>query len=429
MARPAFFVLGLSHHTATLAAREQASLDDRQARAVLRRLSADERVEHAMVVSTCNRTEIYATSSVAGAEDGLREALERASGVGSATLACSGYVLREREAIAHLFRVAAGLDSALLGETEIVGQLRRAAERSEQEGMLGDLLGEAHRRALLAGRRVRRETAISRGSTSLASLVARQALEVQRDGAIVLVGAGRLVAAVAGALAGAGAPRLVIVNRTIAAARRLAALHGAQALTLEELPTCLAEADVIVSATGAPHAVLTAAQLRQCRDYRPLAIFDLAVPRDVEPAAAALPGVQLHDIDELQSLADEARRARMADVEPAMAILRGEVDRFQQWLRDLAVSPVIEELWRRAEQLRREELAHRCGDLPESERAHIDAMTASLVRKLLEGPVRRLRVAAENGSTAHAELMRELFALDDPPPPVLHVLDGYAGAA
>jgi len=427
-------VLGLSHHTATLAAREQVALDDAQARVVSRLLAADPRVGEAMVLSTCNRTEIYATAAVrADGETALRRALQAGCNVGVATVASSSYVLCDGDAVEHLFRVAAGLDSAVLGESEIAGQLRRAAERAEQEGVAGAVLGEAVRRALVAGRRVRRETRVAQGSTSLATAVARSACAHQRDGAIVMVGAGQLIEGIALALHGQGARDLVVVNRTLATAQRIAAAVSGRAVDLGRLRDELGGADVVISATDAPRPVLTAAMVHRAAPGRALAIFDLAVPRDVEPGVGRLAHVTVCDIDEVHVRLERARDARRQDLDAAHALIGDEARRFGDWHREMAVAPVIAELWRRAEEVRRSEVARRGAALDAEEAERLDAATAAIVRRLLDGPTKRLRAAARAGAVPDVgALLGEPPAAPAPAParPRLRVVTwGERGAA
>jgi len=250
-------VLGLSHQTAGLAAREKAALDDMRSRAMLRGFRDDPSIREAVVLSTCNRTEIYAVSEASeGGEQALRRALLEATSLGAATLACAGYALFEGDAAQHLFRVAAGLESAILGETEIAGQVRAAARRAGQEGTLGTVLAAAFDRSLAAAGRVRRQTGISAGATSIASVVAGLVGSARDPAApgrsVVLLGAGRLAQSLARPLAALPAVELAIVNRTPASARRLADRHGASAVRFDRLAHELANADALVCATSAP---------------------------------------------------------------------------------------------------------------------------------------------------------------------------------
>ena len=415
--RDVILVLGVSHTTATLATRERVALTEADTRAALDRLAADPRVHEAVVLSTCNRTELYAVTRAAGeGEAALREALQRHSSAGPATLACSSYVLADDVAAEHLFRVASGLDSAVLGESEIVGQLRKAVALSEHAGMLGRLLDGAFDHAFVAGRRVRRGTAIGRGSTSLAAVVAKEAIARQEDRGVLMIGAGSLARSVAGALGGLGAPRLMVANRTESTGRQLAEAHGAEAVPWPALDRALARADVVVSATGAPGAILTFARLEAIAPARrPRALFDLALPRDVEPTVGALPGLVLHDLEQIQARIERNRAARRADLERAETLVRDEVQRFAGWRRDLTVAPAVHAVWRRAETIRRNELA-RCGQLDPDELERLDRITAAVVRKLLDGPTKRIRAAAAEGAAPRLQVFRELFELDEERP-------------
>jgi glutamyl-tRNA reductase len=420
-------VLGVSHHTATLATRELVALAENDMRTVLRGLAGDARVREAVVVSTCNRTELYAVARTpADGQAALLEVLQRHSVAGAAALASAGYLLDDDRAAEHLFRVAAGLESAVLGESEIVGQLRAAVALSAEAGMRGRLLGGAFDQALAAGRKVRRRTAIARGSTSLAAVVARAAIANQQHRGVLVIGAGAVARSVAGTLSGLGARRLMIANRSEAAARALADTHGAEALPLRALDRALPRADVVVAATGAPRAILTAGRLAAvASDSRPRAVFDLAVPRNVEPAVATVPGVALHDIEQILATLELNRAVRRADVARAGAMVRDEADRFAAWRDALTVAPAVRTVWRRAEEIRQAELAA-CGPLDPAELERLDRVTAALVRKLLDGPTKRLRAA---GAGSRLEAFRELFDVDVAPALRLVEWDDKAGAA
>lgn len=409
-------VVGVSHQTAGLAAREQVALDDGRARGVLRGLREEPGVCEAVVLSTCNRTEIYAVSeSAREAEQAVRRALLERTSLGAATLACAGYTLFELDAVEHLFRVAAGLESAILGETEIGGQVRSAARRAEQERTLGPVLAGAFEQSLVAARRVRRRTGISVGATSVASVVAELVggaeLATSRR-RIVLLGAGRFARSLAGALAAVPAAELVVVNRTVAVARELAERHGATAATLDCLEAELRDADAVVCATDAPHPIISAATIARVVGgrQRPLLVVDLAVPRDVEPSAGSVPGVAVYDIDAVQQLVSRNVAVRRREAEAAAAMVRGETERFAAWRIGLDAAPVVRSVWRQAERLRREELARVAGALSAEERDRLDRLSASLVGKLLHGPCERLRAAcAQSDGAAHVESFRMLF--------------------
>jgi glutamyl-tRNA reductase len=408
-------VLGLSHQTARLAARERGALDDARARTVLRGLRDDPSIREAVVLSTCNRTEIYALAeSPASGEQTLRRTLLEGTALGAATLACSGYALFERDAAEHLFRVAAGLESAILGETEIAGQVRAAARRARDEAMLGTFLAAAFERSLAAAGRARRRTGISAGATSIASLVA-ELIGSAAPTRAVLLGAGRLAQSVAGPLAAAPGVELTFVNRTAAGARRLADRHGATAVGLERLEDELSDADVLVCATNAPHEIVGTALIGRATDgrRRPLLIVDLAVPRDVDPAASLMPEVTLYDIDAVQQMVGRNLAARQREAQAAAELVRVETERFLVWRRELDAVPAVRSVWRQAEQLRRAELARIAGALSADERERLEHLTASLLVKLLHGPCERLRAACTMpDGAAHVDTFRMLFGVD-----------------
>jgi glutamyl-tRNA reductase len=325
--------VGLSHRTATVALRERAALTEPSARALLGDLRTTTAVTAAAVLSTCNRTEMYGLAAAPGAVEALREALAARGRLDAEAVAAAGYAHTGVDALAHLFRVTAGLDSLVVGEPEIQHQVRRAAEVAGEEGTLGGALEEAFRRAVTAGRRVRRETGIGRGAVSTASVgveLARRALGDLRGRPALVVGAGAMASSMARALARHGVDGPVVCNRTAAAARRLAAEVGGRAAALGALPAELERADLVVACTGAPEPVLgrrTAARALARRGGRPLVCIDLAMPRDVEPGVATLDGMVLFDVDDLRMAADANRSGRAREARRAEAIVAAEVAR------------------------------------------------------------------------------------------------------
>jgi glutamyl-tRNA reductase len=410
-------VLGLSHRTAHLEAREQAALSDHRARRVLRELASEASVSEAAVLSTCNRTEIYAVARTVDGEPAIRQTLLRHTAVGASTLACASYLLRGDDAVEHLFRVTAGLESAILGESEIAGQVRGAAARSAAEGLLGPDLKITFDHALAAAARVRRRTGIGVGATSLASAVAElvEASKSGGQGRTVLVGAGRMGQAIAGALAGRRDGELVVLNRTFATAEEVAARFAARAGSLEHLEEELRIADTLVCATDAPHPVVQAAVVEGTMRARraPLLVVDLAVPRDVEPAAAAVRGVTVHDIDAVGLLVRRNLEARRSQVDQAGGLIRDEVAHLASRRSELDAMPVVRAAWRRAERLRQNELARACAGLSAEERTRLETVTAGLVRKLLHDPCERVRFASSTpDGPGHLASFRMLFGLD-----------------
>jgi glutamyl-tRNA reductase len=326
--------VGLSHRTAAVALRERAALSEPAARALLGDLRSTPAVSAAAVLSTCNRTELYAIAAAPDGVEALRGALAARGRLPAGAVAAAGFALADRAALEHLFRVAAGLESLVLGEPEIQHQVRRAAALAAEEGTLGRELGDVFRRALSAGRRVRRETGIGRGAVSTASVgveLARRALGDLRGRHVVVIGAGAMASSMARALARNGVAGVVVCNRTVAAARRLADEVGGRGIGLGGLATELGSADLVVAATGAPAPLLrrpvAARALRSRAPGRPLVCIDLAMPRDVEPTVAALDGVVLFDVDDLRLMADANRFERAVAARRADAIVAAEVAR------------------------------------------------------------------------------------------------------
>jgi glutamyl-tRNA reductase len=393
-------VCGLSHQSAAIEAREAAALDDAAARAVLRGLRGHGGIDEAAVLSTCNRTELYVVARTgAEARAAARAALLEHTQLDASTLDAHAFALWDAAAAEHLFRVAAGLESAVLGETEISAQVRAAAGRARDEGTLGPLLAAAFRHAHTASRRVRRATAISAGATSLSSVVAQLVADRCGPGRtrIAVLGAGQLAARLAGALAGRGLGDLVILNRTEAAASALAARHGAASGPLDRIGAQLRGADAVIVATQAPQPVIDVAAVRAAllSRERPLVVIDLALPRNVAPDVSGLDSVDLYDLDAIQAIVGRNSDARRREAEAAAELLRGELARFAAWQQQAGAAPLVRELWREAERVRSHELA-RIGGLTESERLRLDCITRSLVRRLLHAPAQRLREACES---------------------------------
>jgi glutamyl-tRNA reductase len=325
-------VVGLSHRTAPVAFREQAALTQSTARALLGDLRAMPGVSAAAVLSTCNRTEAYAVVAPPAGVAPLRDALAARGRLRSEQVAAAGYAHTGPDALRHLFRVASGLDSMVVGESEIQHQVRAAAAMAAEEDTLG-ILDETFRDAVATGRRVRRETGIGRGPVSTASVcveLARHALGNLTGRRALIVGAGPMASSGARALARNGAAQIVVANRTLAHARRLAAELGGRGIGLSALVAEVARADLVVACTGAPAPVLRRAEVAQAvrgRADRPLVIVDLAVPRDVEASVASLDGVVLLDMDDLRLTTEANRAGRAIEALRGEAIVAREVAR------------------------------------------------------------------------------------------------------
>lgn len=415
--------VGLTHRTAPVEIREQFALADEELKVVLDTLRSETAVHEAVVLSTCNRTEAYIAASAfhAGAAAikatlaGLRPALAH-----SLTDWLEEYV--QLEAVRHLFRVCSGLDSQILGETEILGQVREAYRLASAHGATGTYLDSLFQQALATGKRVHTETSLSRVPVSIGSAavtLAERRLGGLAGRTVLLVGAGEIAQLAARHVQAAGTGRMLVANRTLTRADAVAQQFAGEAVQWAGLATALAEADVVISGTGARKPVLTAALVGQAaarRGGRPLLIIDIAVPRDVEPAAATLPDVYLYDIDDLQVVVQAGQREREAEAEQAEAIVAAEVDRFAAWLKERAVAPIIKCLYKKAEEMRQHELRrlfNRLPDLTPRQRELITQMTGSLIGKMLSDPTMRLKeFAAESEGQWYAEAVSRLFNLD-----------------
>ena len=393
-----FTLVGLSHHVAPVELRERVTLGLDDAAGLARSLG------DAVCLSTCNRTELYLAEID---ESDAVAALEDVAGV---PLDGVLYRLHEDAAAMHLFRVAAGLDSLVPGEGEILGQVRAAFESVDA----GPLLDHVFRQALGVGKRVRTETAIGESPASVSSAAAALAAQVFGDlqgRRVLLIGAGRIGELAASNLSSRGATIAFVANRTTDSARQLAHQFGGSALRLEDVASHLGDVDVVVSATSSPEAVLRADQVPQKR-RRPLFFLDIAVPRDLDPAIGRLDACFLYDIDDLEAVVAETLAGRRAEAERAEQLVAEEADRYRAWRASLDVVPAIASLRARAEEIRSAELAKlRVSD---DERRTIESVTAQILNKLLHLPTIRMKEAAVNADgVAYADAVRHLFGLED----------------
>ena len=416
-------VLGLSHKTARVEQREKAALPDHEARAVLRDLRSHPDVAEAVALSTCNRTELYAAvRDVGAAEDALAAALVAHSHMSPEELACARYLLRDERAAAQLFRVASSLDSMVVGESEIQGQVLAAWETAREEGTVGPLLNQLFRQALEVGKQVRAQTSIGAGSSSVCAVAVDLAREVFEDlpaHQVLVIGAGRMAEGTARALVQQGVGAVVVANRTVGTARELASRVGGRGVGFEELRDELEAADIVISSTDAPHAILMREHVEDAvsrRGGRPMVMVDISVPRDLDPAIADVPGVLLYDIDDLERVVEANLNGRRLEAQRGEGYIGGAVAQFSAWRDGRAATPAIAELRERAEEIRRDELARVEGQwdsISEADRERLNAVTKGIVNKLLHEPTVRARAAAAEGDALrHLESLRHLFGLD-----------------
>jgi glutamyl-tRNA reductase len=404
-------VVGLSHRSAPVGLLEEVSRGVDGLGDVLSELAGS--VNEAVLVSTCNRVEVYAdTDGFHAGVAAVTDLLTRRSDVTLEELSKHLYVHWEGQAVHHLFQVASGLDSMVVGESQILGQLRRAYGASGHTA--GRVLHELFQSALRVGKRVHSETGIDEAGQSLVSV----GIERAGGGSVVgqralVVGAGSMSALAGATLRRAGVADLVVANRTVENARRLATSLEGRGVGLGDLVAELATADLVVASTGAIGIVLTADVVKQAlalRDGRPLAIVDLALPRDVEPAVRALPGVTLVDLESLQ--AELSGSAAHADVEAAREIVAEEVGGFLSWQKASRVAPTVVALRSRADEVVAAELAR----LPEVEpevRALVEQSVRRVVQTLLHAPTVRVKELTDApAGLSYADALRELFGLD-----------------
>jgi len=412
-------VVGLNHETAPVGVREALAFPKERLPEALARVRQEAGLGEAVILSTCNRVEVYGRST-AESLDAVSGFLARFHGREPAEIAPHLYRLEGEAAVRHAFRVAASLDSMVMGEPQILGQVKEAYEAAEKAGSLGSVLNALRNRSVAAAKRARTETAIGRNAVSVSHVaveLARKIFGDLRDRAVLLVGAGKMSEVAARQMVRDGARASVLGGRTFERAEQLAAALGGRAAPFEALRGELARADIVISGTGAPGVVIQRADVeaaQAARRGRPLFLIDIAVPRDVAEDAGKVKGVFLYDLDDVKQVAEANLRERKKEAHAAEAILEQEIREFLEWRRSLDVVPLLVELRRRADEIRKAEVdkaRKRLGPLsPEQERA-LEAATAAIVNKLLHGPTVHLKEAAGNGQSEHVGFIRKLFGL------------------
>ena len=412
--------LGVSYRRAPVQLLERLTIDSDDEAKAYRRLADLEAVSEAVILSTCNRVEVYAEVDRyhTGFQD-LKRFLSETSEVPVEELAEPMYAHYEDQAAEHLFSVASGLDSMVLGEPQILTQVRAAVRRAQAEEAVGPDLGPLFQRAVRAGRRVRAETGIGARPAEMVEAglsLAREHLgDLDRRTAVV-VGAGDMGSLAARAMRRAGVGDITVLGRRPARAERLAARVDGRHGGLDDLPDVLAEAELVISSTAAPAVLIDRRVVEPALgDGRRMYVLDLAVPRDVDPEVGALPGVRLADIDDLRPVLADRRGGIEDEVAAARAIVRDETERFRRMQRARRLTPVIDALRRRGDEVRDQEVARagaRLTGLPERERQAVEALTRRIVARLLHEPTVRLKELSSGRDDAHARVLAELFDLD-----------------
>lgn len=414
-------VIGISHKTAPPEVRDRHAFPTARIAEALSALHDYNAVREAAILATCNRLEIYAdVGEFEAGVSGLKEFLTTYRRMRVEDFDQYLYTMLGAEAIAQLFGVAAGLESMLIGEDEIVSQVKDALATASRSATAGPHLHRLFRTALRVAKRVRTETAISRDVVSLGSAAVELAARRRGLGDVsaIVVGAGRMGATVARHLAAKGAARIAIVNRTREKAEALAAEVGGEAKNSADLPALLRGADVLISAVGSGDYILSAAVVRAAmegRAGRPLLVIDVAAPRDVDPAAAAIDGVSVHELQDLRQIVEENLESRRASIPAARAIVDDETRGYLRWYQSRAAVPLIAELRDRAEAIRLAEIDRLFASHPELDSMQRDAVVAastSIVNRLLHAPLTKLRESMEVADrVAEADVLEKLLDL------------------
>ncbi len=416
-------VVGVDHTTAPIALRERLAYTPRQLPQVLHATQAV--AQECVLLSTCNRIELYAVcSEIHGGVTSLLQVLSETRPVSLAELQTHSYQYADEDAVSHLFGVASGLYSLVPGEPQIQGQVADALEVAQGGSYAGPITSALFRAALVAGKRARSETGISRSAASVSHVAVRLAQRLfpsLHEACVLLVGSGKMSELAARNLCDNGTQRLIIMNRTPDHAVELAQRFGALHRSFLELAETLVEADVVISSTTAPRAIITSELMQQVmakRNGRSLLLIDIALPRDIDPAVSAIPGVHLYNLDDLQASVNEGIRLRMQEVAHVQEIIGEEVQKFERWLSSLSVVTTISDLRRHTEALRQQELDRTLRQLSvslsEREAAAVRELTTRLMNKFLHTPMSRLKDAAATGQGhVYAEALRHLFDLEE----------------
>jgi len=411
-------LIGVNHKTAPIEVRERIAISRDDLPEVTRALAAVPGVSECMIVSTCNRVEILAAVESPTAD--LAAFLYRHFNLDAALLAPHIYEHRDQEAVRHLFRVAASLDSMVVGEPQILGQVKEAFAVARASGTVAGQLDHLLQSAFAAAKKVRSETEIGSNSVSIASVaveLARKIFGSLQGRTVFLVGAGKMSELAARHLVQQGAGAILVTNRTLERARRMAETFQGKVIPFDQLYEAASQADIVISSTGAPHPIFHRehgqAFLHRRRN-RPMFFIDIAVPRDVDPAMGELEGIFVYDIDDLQQVAASHMAERSREATDAEALIAGEVERFHQRQRTVNVAPAIVALQRQAEEIRLAELKRmqaRLGGLTTEQIAAVEALTRGLVNKFLHPPMQALKQAAREGDQVKLDAVCEEWSV------------------
>ena len=411
-------LIGINHKTAPIELRERIAISREELPETTRALAAVPGVAECMIVSTCNRVEIVA--SIESPEADLTAFLHRHFGLDPALLAPHIYQHRDQEAVRHLFRVAASLDSMVVGEPQILGQVKEAFAVARASGTVGAHLEHLLQSAFAAAKKVRSETEIGSSSVSIASVaveLARKIFGSLQGRTVFLVGAGKMSELAARHLVQQGAGAILVTNRTVERAHQLAKPFNGRVIPFDQLYETATEADIVISSTGAPHPIFRrehGQQFMHRRRNRPMFFIDIAVPRDVDPAVNKLEGIFVYDIDDLQAVAASHLAERSREAGDAEALVATEVERFHQRQRTVNVAPAIVALQRQAEEIRQAELRRvqaRMGTFTAEQLAAVEALTRGIVNKFLHPPMQALKQAARENDATRLDALCDTWSL------------------
>ena len=414
--------IGISHKTAPIEVRERLALPEARALEFIRDLRGASEVHEAVAISTCNRTEIYAVvGDPVEAESTVLAMFARQAGIRPTELTGAIYALGNCEAARHLYRVVSGLDSMVVGEAQIQGQVKRAYETALHQETVGPLTNHLFAAALQTGKRVRTETRIDERQLSaptVAVALAKEQLGVLSERQVVLIGTGETSELTARALGPTGAEKLFVASRRRDRAISLAEQYGGSSLPFDELPEALVSADVVVAATASSHLLLEVeevAEVMRMRAGRPLLLIDLAVPRDIDAACAQLEGVTLRDVDDLQAVADRNRTVRRAEARRAEGIIEEEIQAFAAWLGSLEVLPTIAALRTSAGEIAAQVVAENAGrweSASERDLERVQTIARTVLNRLLHEPTLKMKQMQDDRVHARMALVRDLFGLE-----------------
>jgi glutamyl-tRNA reductase len=421
----AIVLVGLNHKTAPVEVRERLAFTDEACAESLRALVDGEVVREGLIVSTCNRVEVLATATGhhgAEAAERLSSFLGNVRSIPVEAFSGHLYTHADEAAVRHVFRVASSLDSLVVGEPQVLGQVRHAYSLAVEAGTAGKVLHKLIHQALHVAKRVRNETGIAASAVSIsytAVELGRKIFGSLKGATVLLLGAGEMAELAAQHLSSAGASRLLVANRTYETARRLAVKFGGEAVEFDALEEHLASADIVICSTGAREYIVTtemAERARQSRRNRPAFFIDISVPRNIDPAVAKLGNIFVFDIDDLEAVVASNIREREREAERAELIVESEVMQFQQALRNLDIGPAVGALKEKLRDIARAEFQRQRGRLgeltPEQEQA-IEAMLMSAVNKISHPVINRMRRSYDSGEDTEVQAWRESFGLRD----------------